>query len=110
MTQDDDAADVYVIRFSEPAEAELEAADLQLSAHSFALAERWNAGILAACESLSQLPRRYPLAPAQTSGGYETRRMLFRSGKIAYWILYTIAEATEDSPALVRILHIRCSS
>ncbi len=110
MTQGDDAADVYVIRFSEPAEAELEAAYLQLAAYSFALAERWNSGILAACQSLSQLPRRYPLAPDQTSGGYETRRMLFRDSKIAYYVFYTIAEATEDDPALVRILHIRRSS
>ncbi len=110
MIQDDDAADFYILRFSEPAEAELEAAYLQLSAYSFALAERWNRGILAACQSLSQLPRRYPLAPEQASGGYETRRMLFRTGSAAYWILYSIAEASEDGPALVRILHLRRSS
>lgn len=35
---------------------------LRLASIRFELAERWNEGILTACQSLSQLPKRYPLS------------------------------------------------
>lgn len=110
MMPDDDTLAVYEIRFSEPAEAELEAEYLRLAAVGFDLAERWNDSILAACQSLSQLPRRYPVAPDRVAGGYETRRMLFRIGKLAYWILYAVFEEDGDNLAFVRILNFRRAS
>lgn len=64
MMTEDDSPNVYDVRFAEPAEAELEAEYLRLAGVRFELAERWNEGILTACQSLSQLPKRYPLAPA----------------------------------------------
>ncbi len=110
MTPEDDSPAVYDIRFAEPAEAELEAEYLRLAGVRFELAERWNEGILTACQSLSQLPKRYPLAPDKVRGGYQTRRMPFRIGRMGYWILYAVFEAAESDPAFVRILHIRRSS
>ena len=107
MTPEDDLPDVYEVLFSEPAEAELEAEYLRLAGVRFDLAERWNEGILTACQSLSQLPRRYPLAPAQVQGGYQTRRMPFRIGSSGYSILYAAFEQADDNMAFVRILHIR---
>ena len=110
MTPEDDAPEVYEVRFSEPAEAELEAEYLRLAGVRFDLAERWNEGILTACQSLSQLPRRYPLAPDKVRGGYQTRRMTFRIGTMGYWILYAIFERDGAEAAFVRVLHIRRSS
>jgi len=107
MTPEDDSLCNYEIRFSEPAEAELEVEYLRLAGVRFELAERWNEGVLTACASLSQLPNRYPLAPDQVQGGYQTRRMPFRIGDSGYSILYAVFEQAEDNTALVRILHIR---
>lgn len=107
MTPEDDSLGSYEILFSEPAEAELEAEYLRLAGVRFELAERWNEGILTACQSLSQLPKRYPLAPDQVQGGYQTRRMPFRIGNSGYSILYAVFEPAKDTTAFVRILHIR---
>ena len=107
MTPEDDTLGSYEILFSEPAEAELEAEYLRLAGVRFELAERWNEGILTACHSLAQLPKRYPLVPDQVQGGYQTRRMPFRIGNSGYSILYAVFEQAEDKAALVRILHIR---
>ena len=110
MVTEDDTPESYDIQFSEPAEAELETEYLRLAGIRFELAERWNAGVLAACQSLAQLPKRYPLASDQVRGGYETRQMPFRIGRMGYWILYAVFKSVEDDPAFVRILHIRRSS
>ena len=107
MTPEDDPLSSYEILFSEPAEAELEAEYLRLAGVRFELAERWNEGILTACQSLSQLPKRYPFAPNQVQGGYQTRRMPFRIGSSGYSILYAVFESAEDNAGFVRILHIR---
>ena len=107
MTHEEDSPVIYDVRFSEPAEAELEVEYLRLAGLRFELAERWNDGILTACQSLSQLPKRYPIAPGKVQGGYESRRMPFRIGSSGYGIFYAVFEASEDDPALVRILHIR---
>ena len=107
MTPEDDALRSYEIFFTEPAEAELEAEYLRLAGVRFELAERWNEGISNACQSLSQLPRRYPLIADQVPGGYPARRMPFRIGNGGYSILYAVFEPTDGTKALVRILHIR---
>lgn len=109
MVTEDDTPESYDIQFSEPAEAELEMEYLRLASIRFELAERWNEGILTACQSLSQLPKRYPLVPDKVKGGYQTRRMPFRIGQMGYSILYAVLEVAEDVPAFVRILHIRRS-
>jgi len=110
MTPEGDPLGTYEIFFSEPAEAELEVEYLRLAGVRFELAERWNEGILTACHSLSQLPKRYPVAPDQVQGGYQTRRMPFRIGSSGYAILYAVFDRSESSAALVRILHIRRNS
>ena len=53
MIPEEDSPVIYDIRFSEPAEAELEAEYLRLAGVRFELAERWNEGILTACQSLA---------------------------------------------------------
>jgi plasmid stabilization system protein ParE len=107
MTPEDDTLGSYEILFSEPAEAELEAEYLRLAGVRFEIAERWNESILTACQSLSQLPKRHPLAPNQVQGGYQTRRMPFRIGSSGYSILYAVFDPAEDDAGFVRILHIR---
>ncbi len=107
MMPEDDTPEIYDIRFSEPAEAELEMEYLRLAGIRFELAERWNEGILTACQSLSQLPKRYPLALDKMKGGYQTRRMPFRIGPMGYSILSAVFELAESDPAFVRVLHIR---
>lgn len=107
MRADDEFLLFYEVRLSEPAEAELEAGYLRLSRLSLDAAERWNEGILTACRSLSQLPRRFPLAPDFEPTEQETRRLLFGRGQTSWWILYAIFEAAASEPAFVRILHLR---
>jgi plasmid stabilization system protein ParE len=58
-------------------------------------------------ESLSQLARRYPLAPESGTFGGEVRQMIYGRGRSAYRILYRVLEPEEGSPGIVRILHVR---
>jgi plasmid stabilization system protein ParE len=70
-------------------------------------ADRWYAGLARAMESLSQLPRRYPLAPESDLLGGEVRQMIYGRGRGTYRILYRVLEPEEGSPGIVRILHVR---
>ena len=99
--------DHYSVEFSEQCEADLDTCYLRLSRVSPEVAERWQRGILAACFSLSQFPRRCTIAPEAQSLGREVRLLLYRNRRTLYRILYTIFDATEDSSGIVRILRVR---
>ena len=62
-------------------------------------------GLLQAIESLSQMPKRCPLARDNEYFSQEIRQFLYGKGRNSYRILFTILEGTEVST--VRILHIR---
>ena len=104
MEQSDD---YYRIEFSEPFEADMDAAYLRLSQFSYQSASRWQTGLLAACFSLERFPRRCRIIPASEDFQREVRQLNYRDGGRVYPILFTIFEATADSSAEVRILRIR---
>ena len=98
---------LYEVRLSEPAEIEIEAAYMGRLRFGLPAADRWYAGLARAVESLSQLARRYPLAPESDMLGGEVRQMIYGRGRSAYRILYRVLDPEEGSPGIVRILHVR---
>jgi len=62
-------------------------------------------GLLKAIESLSAMPKRFPIARENQYFSKEIRQLLYGKGRHSYRIIFTIAES-EDVSA-VRILHIR---
>lgn len=96
----------YRIEISSVAEAEADEAFLQLSQIiSLTRASQWYAGLLQAIESLSQMPKRSPLARENEYFSQEIRQLLYGRGRNSYRILFTVLEGQEIST--VRILHIR---
>ena len=61
--------------------------------------------MLQAIESLSQMPKRCPLARENESFSQEIRQLFYGKGRSSYRILFTILE--EQDTSTVRILHIR---
>jgi plasmid stabilization system protein ParE len=98
---------VYEVRLTEPAEIEIEAAYLGRMRFGQQVADRWYAGLARALESLSQLARRYPLALEGDTMAGEIRQMIYGRGGSAYRVLYRVLEPEDDSPGIVRILHVR---
>jgi plasmid stabilization system protein ParE len=96
----------YRIEISSVAEAEVDSAFLQLSQiTSPTRASQWYSGLLEAIESLSQMPKRCPLARENEFFSQEIRQLLYGKGRSTYRILFTILE--EQDTSVVRILHIR---
>ncbi|OKH14886.1 plasmid stabilization protein [Fischerella major NIES-592] len=99
----------YRIEISSVAEAEANSAFLRLSQIiSPSRASQWYAGLLQAIESLSQMPKRCPLARENEYFSQEIRQLLYGRGRNLYRILFTILEREEV--ATIRILHIRHAS
>jgi len=99
----------YPIEISSVAEAEADSAFLRLSqVRSPTQASLWYSGLLQAIESLSQFPKRCPLARENKYFSQEIRQLLYGRGRNSYRILFTILELPER--ATVRILHIRHAS
>jgi plasmid stabilization system protein ParE len=96
----------YRIEISSVAEAEADSAFLRLSkATSPVKSSQWYAGLLQAIESLSQMPKRCPLARENEYFSQEIRQLLYGRGRSSYRLLFTILE--EQTISTVRILHIR---
>jgi plasmid stabilization system protein ParE len=99
----------YDIEISSVVEAEADSAFLRLSqVVSPAKASQWYSGLLQAIESLSQMPKRCPLARENEYFSQEIRQLLYGRGRNSYRILFTIVEGQDMST--VRILHIRYAS
>ncbi len=99
----------YHIEISSVAEAEADSAFLRLSqVVSPVKASQWHSGLLQAIESLSQMPKRCPLARENEYFSQEIRQLLYGRGRNSYRILFTIVEGQDIST--VRILHIRYAS
>lgn len=64
--------------------------------------------MLDAIESLSEMPKRCPLAKENEYFSQEIRQLLYGQGRNAYRILFTIIE--EQHLPIVRIIHIRHSA
>ncbi len=96
----------YRIEISSVAEAEADIAFLNLAqVVSSTKAVQWYEGLLQTIESLSQMPKRCPLARENQRFGQEIRQLLYGRGRNTYRILFTILEEQDDP--IVRILHIR---
>lgn len=99
----------YHIEISSVAEAEVDSAFLRLSqVTSLTKASQWYLGLLQAIESLSQMPKRCPLAQENKYFSQEIRQLLYGRGRNSYRVLFTILEGQDVST--VRILHIRYAS
>ncbi|NJL54493.1 MAG: type II toxin-antitoxin system RelE/ParE family toxin [Leptolyngbyaceae cyanobacterium RM2_2_4] len=99
----------YRIEISSVAEAEADGAFLRLSqVTSPARASQWYSGLLQSIESLSQMPKRCPLARENESFSQEIRQLLYGRGRNSYRVLFTILEGQDIST--IRILHIRHGS
>lgn len=99
----------YRIEISSVAEAEADQAFLRLSqVTSPSQASRWYSGLLQAIESLSEMPRRCPLARENQYFSQEIRQLLYGRGRNSYRVLFTILEGQDV--ATVRVLHIRHAS
>ena len=96
----------YRIEISSIAETEADSAFLRLSQiTSSTQASQWYSKLLEAIESLSQMPKRCPLARENKYFSQEIRQLLYGRGRNLHRILFTILEDQEVST--VRILHIR---
>lgn len=96
----------YRIEISSVAEAEADNAFVWISqVASPEKARRWYEELLIAIESLSEMPKRCPLARENEYFTKEIRQLLYGRGRNSYRILFTIVEGEEVSA--VRILHIR---
>ncbi len=99
----------YRIEISSVAEAEADSIFLRLSqVTSPAKASQWYSGLLQAIESLSQIPKRCPLARENEYFSQEIRQLLYGRGRNSYRVLFTILEGQDMST--IRILHIRHAS
>lgn len=99
----------YHIEISSMAEAEADRAFVRLSqVISPIKASQWYSGLIQAIESLSQMPKRCPLARENEYFSQEIRHLLYGRGRNSYRVLFTILE--EQDMSIVRILHIRHSS
>ncbi len=87
----------YRVEIMPPALRELDDAFGWIARHSPARAERWQARAMRAIQSLTDFPRRCPLAPENDDFGGEVRQLLYGE----YRILFDIEGDT------VRILHVR---
>ena len=96
----------YRIEISSIAEAEADKAFLRLSQISSpTTASQWYSGLLEAIASLSQMPKRCPLARENEHFSQELRQLLYGRGRNSYRVIFTILEGQDIST--VRILHIR---
>ena len=72
-----------------------------ISQHTGETGLRWFEGLQEAIQSLSELPRRCPLAPENRNFSFEVRHLLYGRGPHTYRILFTIERD------VVFVLHIR---
>ena len=97
----------YRVELAEAAEAEIDAAYLRLARIAPEVAARWHSGLLRALESLSEMPRRCPLARESERFDVEVRQLLFGYTRNTYRVLFIVIEPRGPAEeATVRILHI----
>jgi plasmid stabilization system protein ParE len=98
----------YRVDLAEAAEAEIDAAYLWISRQSPERAGQWYSGLLQVLESLSEMPRRCPLARENPHFEEEVRQLLYGRGRSVYRILFVIRDTpgNHEEPS-VRIIHVR---
>ncbi|NEQ34845.1 MAG: type II toxin-antitoxin system RelE/ParE family toxin [Okeania sp. SIO3I5] len=96
----------YQIEISSVAQAEADRAFQWLcQVVSIETARHWYQELLKTIESLSEMPKRCPLARENNYFSKEIRQLLYRRGRHSYRIIFTIVESQDIS--IVRVLHLR---
>jgi plasmid stabilization system protein ParE len=94
----------FRIEFTDAADMEVQDTFLWLLGRSPEQADRWQAGLEQAVNSLTQFPGRCPLAPESDAFAVPVRQLLYGS----YRVLFTLVDSDDDgAPDTVRILHVR---
>jgi plasmid stabilization system protein ParE len=89
----------YRIEISSMAEAEADRAFVRLSQVTSPIkASQWYSRLIQAIESLSQMPKRCPLARENEYFSQEIRQLLYGRGRNSYRVLFTILEEAEAKP------------
>lgn len=98
----------FIVELSDAAQAETDAAFLRHSAYDPDFAGRWLEGLTRAIATLETFPRRHERVSVEGDGGRETRRLLYRQGRMVYRIIFTLTDADDDGEEdTVRVLQIR---
>ena len=106
---EDDEPRIYIVRLSEPAEAEIEAAYLHLmGVTSFSFADRWQDGLFQVINGLSLFPLRHEAVRGSDKPQNSARRLVYRQGRVAYRVLFDLVDEDDDGEwDTVVILHVR---
>lgn len=96
----------YRVIVTEAAEGEINSALEYLLLRSPDAARDFQDGMDEAILSLSEMPRRCPLAPEDGVITRPLRQLIYRHGRTAYRILFIIFEAESDASAFVRVLRV----
>ncbi|MEH2027500.1 type II toxin-antitoxin system RelE/ParE family toxin [Nostoc sp.] len=65
-------------------------------------AKQWYQGLLSAIESLSEMPKRCPLARENKYFSKEIRQIMYGKSRNSYRIIFTIIEDSEASTVHIR--------
>lgn len=106
---EEDEPRIYIVRLSEPAEAEIEAAYLHLmGATSFSFADRWQDGLFQVTNGLSLFPLRHEAVQGSDKSQSSARRLVYRQGRVVYRVLFDLVDEDDDGEMeTVVILHVR---
>ncbi len=111
MSSQDELPQAYVLRFTEYARRNLDAATVSLAdSVSVDVAIAWREGLYQTLASLASFPRRCPRAPEKFQG--EVRQLIYKlpGNRVSHRILFAVTEADAFEVATVTILHIRHGS
>lgn len=105
---EDDEPRIYIVRLSEPAEAEVDAAYLRLmGATSFSFADRWQDDLFQAINGLSLFPLRCEAVQETDKSRGSARRLIYRQERVVYRVLFDLVDEDDDGEAdTVVILHV----
>lgn len=113
---DDEEQAVYAVRLSEPAVRQAEAAlERIIETEGLDAAEDWQEGLQAARASLATLPERCMVAVEDALFqkkhlGPSLRVLLYRRGRSAWRLLFTVHAATDKDAPRVQIHQMRHSA
>ena len=114
--QDEEEQTVYAVRLSEAAVRQADAAlERIIEAEGPDAAEEWQEGLNTARASLATLPERCLIAPEnrvfqKKRPGPPLRVLLYRHGRSAWRLLFTVHAATDEDAPRVQIHQMRHSA
>ena len=94
----------YIVEFTDVADMEVQEILVWMIGVSPEKAGKWQDGLEKAVDSLSEFPRRCPLAPENSAFHVEVRQLLYEKYRILYILVDADGDGEDDT---VRILHVR---